>query len=112
MVRTTTGFIIDATRYDYDFGACNYKKGWAQLDTWQDASYFGVWINPKTLSIFTYCEGDTTLQRCEDEDEFKAEVLKAVEFHSTEDTEAKIDGMCNKAIISAFTELGLDHILH
>ena len=27
-------------RYLYDFGLCSYKKGWAQVDTAQDASYF------------------------------------------------------------------------
>ena len=30
-------------RYVYDFGLCNHEKGWAQVDTAQDASYFGKW---------------------------------------------------------------------
>ena len=29
-----------ADRYVYDFGLCSYEKGWAQVDTAQDASYF------------------------------------------------------------------------
>ena len=33
-------------RYVYDFGLCTYEKGWAQVDTAQDASYFGTWANP------------------------------------------------------------------
>ena len=27
-------------RYTYDFGLCSYEKGWAQVDTAQDVSYF------------------------------------------------------------------------
>ena len=49
-------------RYTYDFGSCCYEKGWAQVDTAQDASYFGTWANPTRLMIFSYCEGDTTLR--------------------------------------------------
>ena len=29
-------------RYTYDFGHCSYENGWAQVDTAQDASYFGT----------------------------------------------------------------------
>ena len=29
-----------ADRYTYDFGLRSYEKGWAQVDTAQDASYF------------------------------------------------------------------------
>ncbi len=31
-----------ADRYTYDFGLCSYENGWAQVDTAQDASYFGT----------------------------------------------------------------------
>lgn len=30
-------------RYDFDFGECSYANGWAQIDTRQDASYYGTW---------------------------------------------------------------------
>jgi hypothetical protein len=33
-------------RYVYDFVLCTYDKGWAQIDTRQDASYYGTWTNP------------------------------------------------------------------
>ena len=39
-------------RYVYDFGLCSYENGWAQVDTAQDASYFGTWANPTRLMIF------------------------------------------------------------
>ena len=54
-----------ADRYVYDFGFCSYEKCWAQVDTAQDASYFGTWANPARLVIFNYCEGDTTVKEAE-----------------------------------------------
>ena len=48
-------------RYVFDFGACSIERGWAQLDTGQDASYFGTWLNPTKRQTFNYCEGDVTL---------------------------------------------------
>ena len=59
-----------ADRYLYDFGLCSYANGWAQVDTAQDASYFGTWANPTRLLIFNYCEGDTTLHEAETPEEF------------------------------------------
>jgi hypothetical protein len=63
-----------ADRYLYDFKVCTTDKGWAQLDTRQDASYFGTWINPTARKIFCYCEGDTTLTECETDAELQAEL--------------------------------------
>ena len=43
---------IEADRYLFDFYHCSTKKGYAQLDTSQDASYYGTWTNPlKELSL-------------------------------------------------------------
>lgn len=61
-----------ADRYLYDFELCIYENGWAQVDTAQDASYFGTWANPTRLLIFSYCEGDTTLKEAASPDEFAA----------------------------------------
>ena len=33
-------------RFFYDFGLCSYDKGWTQVDTAQDASYFSTRANP------------------------------------------------------------------
>jgi hypothetical protein len=51
-----------------------YEKGWAQVDTAQDASYFGTWANPVRLMIFSYCEGDTTLREAGSPEEFAAKL--------------------------------------
>lgn len=61
-----------ADRYLYDFKVLTIEKGWAQLDTRQDASYYGHWINPVTREIFSYCEGDTCLTTCETDAEMQA----------------------------------------
>lgn len=45
-------------RYEFDFGECHTSEGFAQLDTKQDASYYGNWINPTKLQVVTYAEGD------------------------------------------------------
>lgn len=46
MATLTRGFECMSDRYKYDFRLCTSANGWAQLDTKQDASYFGNWINP------------------------------------------------------------------
>ncbi len=63
-----------ADRYLYDFKVLTTDKGWAQLDSRQDASYYGHWINPATREIFGYCEGDTTLTRCETDADMLSEL--------------------------------------
>ena len=99
-------------RYKYDFRLCTPAEGWAQLDTKQDASYFGNWINPLTFTLFSYCEGDTTLTECEDEADFIATVRECVQWHSESDYFLGIDGMCSAPIIEAFTRMNLAEFLH
>ena len=37
----------NSDRYTFDYDICSYKKGFAQIDTTEDASYFGNWVNFK-----------------------------------------------------------------
>ena len=62
-------------RYQYDFELCSYKKGYSQLDSGQDAWYFGTWVNPYTCVIVNYAEGDVYITRCS-EREFVEEIRK------------------------------------
>jgi hypothetical protein len=71
-----------ADRYLYDFRVCTVAKGWAQIDTRQDASYFGQWINPAKRLLFSYCEGDTCLTTCDDDTELLAEMEHIRTFHN------------------------------
>lgn len=61
------------TRYTFD-GLCDRSTGWAQYDTEQDASYFGVWVHIEERRILTYAEGDITLVSCRDDAHLKAEL--------------------------------------
>lgn len=112
MANITRGFVHFGDRYEYDFNTCNYKLGWAQLDTRQDASYYGNWINPLTLKLFSYCEGDTTLTECENEDDFIAQVRECVDWQKNAGYFIGIDTMCDPAITEAFTRMGLADCFH
>lgn len=110
ITRTWAGPFAD--RYQYDFVTCNYKKGWAQLDTRQDASYYGNWINPTTRELLSYCEGDLTHTVCENDTDFIQAVRGCVNWHKDNDYFIGIDGMCSDTIIEAFSRLGLAELLH
>lgn len=109
----TTREFAPADRYLYDFGPCSSGNGWAQVDTAQDASYFGNWANPTKLLFFSYCEGDTTLVECETEAEFVDYLRKTADWYAKNDgAPAKIDPGLNEEITAAFTKLGLADLLH
>ena len=100
-------------RYLYDSGLCSSENGWAQVDTAQDASYFGTWANPTRLMIFSYCEGDTTLKEAASPEEFAAE-LREIDAWNREHGygSAWIDPGFDPAMKTAFVALGLEEILH
>lgn len=110
---TTTREYVGGDRYQFDFGRFHYKHGWAQVDTGQDASYFGVWAHPGSFTIATFCEGDLTVQTTESWREFVAEIHRIREWNIEQGHEFKgIDGMCDDAIIGAFADLGLSDLMH
>ena len=74
------GFDLDGSRYRYD-ASLTADAGWQQYDTDQDAWYFGVWVNLKTLQTFTYAEGDTAMVTVTTEEEMKQELLDVEEFY-------------------------------
>ena len=65
----------NSDRYIFDYDICNFKKGFAQIDTTEDASYFGNWVNFKSLELITYCEGDLTVIKCDDVKKMNVEYL-------------------------------------
>lgn len=75
MIHIQRGF-NPSDRYTYDFGQCTTGNGWAQIDTSQDASYFGTWINPELRQILCYCEGDVTVQTADTDTELVDEVMR------------------------------------
>lgn len=112
-MKVTQGFDENGDRYCYDFGPCSAKAGWGQIDTEQDASYYGMWANPTTLKIFTYCEGDTTLRECSSPAEFAEHLREIEQFEIASGRKpARIDPMLNDEIKQAFIEIGLENMLH
>ena len=70
-----------AERYLFDFDDDFRSDGWLQFDTDQDAWYYGVWVNPKTLRTLTYAEGDVYLAICPDVEHYNAEIKSKCDFH-------------------------------
>jgi len=100
-------------RYAYDFEVCSIEKGWAQVDTSQDAFYFGTWANPETLKIVNYCEGDVTMQTADSADEFE-DALRYLKAWNEEHgwTFHGIDPGLGETIRARFEALGLGDLLH
>lgn len=114
-MKTTKQFdgSMDRCRYDYDFGLCSASKGFAQVDTGQDASYFGTWANPKTLTVICFCEGDVTIEEAEDNDEFRALLERIRDWNDENGHGFKgIDPMGRPSIEKGFRRLGLGGMLH
>ncbi len=107
-------FLGDSDRYRFDLGECCASKGWAQVDTWQDAWYFGMWANPQTLEIVSYAEGDYTKETADDAAEFIQAVLKIKEWadESSANGFKGIDCMCSPTTEKRFKGLGLGELLH
>ena len=99
-------------RYIYDFGLCSAKYGFSQIDTHDDAWYYGNWANPFRRIIFSYTEGDCTLIECDTDAEFVAEIQSIIQWHKTMGGYAKIDALCVESAISRWSELGLTKHLH
>jgi len=100
-------------RYQFDFDRCSLKNGWAQIDTSQDAWYFGQWANPLELRIMVYAEGDCTLMTASSKAEFVKEIRSMAEWNIKQGWGFGIDaGFRKTEIVDAFQSLGLGDLLH
>lgn len=102
----------DRSRYVYDFRLCTPDKGWAQVDTSQDASYFGIWTNPTTLEILSYTEGDVCHQKAESAEEYAEALRRMKEWNVRMGFDCAIDDMMRPEIREAFAGLGLSDLLY
>jgi hypothetical protein len=101
--------LIFSDRYKYDFKLLTYANGWAQIDTTQDASYYGTWTNPERRELFNYCEGDTTLTVCDTEDDYLQAVRECAEWNKERGYWLGIDA---HGMREPFEALGLSDLLH
>jgi hypothetical protein len=84
-------FTPDGTRYAMDFAHCGYHSDWYQVDTEQDATYYGTWANPVTRQLLTYCEGDITLTQFPTPTQYATELAAAVEWQHNQGYAAALD---------------------
>ena len=110
-MKTENGRRTNSDRYEYDFGPLTTKAGWAQVDTTQDAWYYGTWANPFTLQTFEYCEGDTTLQTAENEQEFVDAMRELKRWNDEGGRWLGVDPGFNADLKAQFHTLGLGDLL-
>jgi len=72
----------DVDRYYFDADLCSKAKGFYQFDTGRDTWYRGVWVNPFSLRIVSYCESDVYFTYCDTVEEFIAEVKRMATFYT------------------------------
>ena len=63
-------------RYSFDEGRCAWSLGWVQVDTTQDASYFGTWANLEDRQILVFAEGDVITTTCATPQSFARELRR------------------------------------
>lgn len=88
---TTKRSFLSIDRYYFDFKQCKYSDGWAQLDTDQDAWYFGNWVNLRTLQFVSYAEGDIIEKQCSNLEEFKKELKETFKWYRKNGYNPRID---------------------
>jgi hypothetical protein len=109
----TEKYFIEASRYLFDFYHCSTKKGYAQVDTSQDAAYYGTWTNPFKRTVFTYCEGDTCFKTADNNDEYVKELLDIKKWNFEHGYVFKgIDPGFNKDLKEKFIALGMVELLY
>lgn len=113
MAQRINGF-NPSNRYTYDNNKCSYVNGWAQIDTPTDADYFGNWINPHELKIFSYIEGDTIEFIADNSEELLEEFERMVNFYQENgENNVHIDpGLNNTKLKEKLYELGFEKYLY
>ena len=96
-------------RYEYDFTLVPTGV-WAQVDTKQDAWYFGIWANPFERVIITFCEGDLTRQIAKSDEEFVKAVRHIADYYGEEFK--GIDTGFSYPMWKRFSDLGLSDLVH
>ena len=102
-----------SNRYAFDCGICSAANGYAQIDTRQDASYFGTWCAPIARTIVSFTEGDVTTTVCETDAEFVEQIREMVKWNDEAGHgPMKIDSGLRDSLRTEFERLGLVDLLH
>jgi len=98
----------DGDRYVYDFGLC---RDFAQVNTSEDAAWFGIWACPSRLVVFTFCEGDCCTVQCESAAEFRDEMHRVRDFANRMGKFHGVDPGTDAAKVQQWQALGLGELL-
>jgi hypothetical protein len=100
-------------RYRYDFDHCSCARGWAQVDTAQDASWFGTWASPAERTILNFADCDVTRSVCGTDEEFAAALREIDRWNRHHGYgPAGIDPGFDPALKAAFEAVELGDMLH
>ena len=106
-------FMPNIERYHFDFGECSHHLGYAQVDTSQDAPYFGIWTNPTTLTTVQYIEGEVYHDIAESMEEYVDYIRKMkADYDAMDVSFLGIDPMLNDDIANRLKEIGLGDLIH
>ena len=98
------------TRYIFDN---RLPSDYAQLDTSEDASWYGNWASAQRLTFVSYAEGDCVVTKCETVEEFKEEFKRFREFCDRIGYEfLGIDPGWNEPSKDSWLQIGLNEFLH
>ena len=112
-MQITRDFKPLSDRYSFDCGPCSYANGFAQIDTSQDANYYGTWGSPGARTIVNFCEGDVTTTVCETDAQFAAQLRELAKWHAEHGYgPMKIDPGRDNGLRQAFEKLGVSDLLH
>ena len=81
-IKTEHQLLSGMDRYTYDWQLTS-KKGWAQLDTPEDASYLGHWANPDRLMVVAFVEGDEYVTTCDTREEWEQTIREIGECYGS-----------------------------
>lgn len=88
------------------------KLGYSSIDTREDASYFGNWVNLEELTIITYLEGDIYKTKGTDKREFKQYLLTFIKWYQDRKEFLGIDPGLNQEKKDSLINFGLSSLIH
>jgi len=96
-------------RYFFDFKLDLNR--WLQMDTGQDASYYGNWVNPQLRTHITYCEGDIYVIVSKSDASFMKYMKVTRGWHLNNDGKVSLDpGLTPSEFVQMFMKAWEDHI--
>lgn len=112
-IRTQRSFNGGAERYYYDLGPCSARNGFAQIDSRQDAPWYGTWCSPSERKVVSFVEGDVAETVCDTDEEFVQYLREMADwFNGSGNGPMKIDAGLTEAFADKFRALGVGDLLH